>query len=480
MGNFEYIDQTIYLFTGIAIIGFISAIILVRKTRKDLSSSEQLRSDLAQGEKRILTFLHDLGLSIDKENTPKKLQKIIVEGVCSVTKSKGGALYLIGKNELNLRPTYISKDCAQLVPDSPSESQDKRNRPIKHLSRPKHEGVLGHCLDTNTPFLVNSLKGHPAFQDELIKYSSDGAAMIAPLVHAGKPIGVLAVTKDSVKGAYTLDDLCTFASIAEQSAFAIGNFDAHHQAAEKRRMENELKTAQEVQRVLIPRKAPTIPGFEVYGYNLAAQVISGDYFGYTNVSKNKTGIIIADVSGKGVPAGIIMATFRSALKALAENSPSPSTSLSKLNRLIYPDIKEDMFISAIYCHLDHKKSTVSLARAGHNPAYYYQADTKELHKIKSPGLAVGIDKGEVFSSILKDHEIQMKPDDILLLYTDGIIEANNQEELEFSPAKLTDSLLRGKDLSAEKIAKQILGDISHFVGSAPQSDDITLVVLKKL
>lgn len=480
MGNLDYIDFTVYLFSGIALVGFILAIILVKKTKNDLNSSEQLRSELAQEEKRILTFLHDLGLSIAKENTPKKLQKIIVEGVCSVTKSKGGALYLIGKKEINLRPTYISEDCAQLVPDPPSDNDKKRNQLIKHLSTPKHEGVFGHCLDTNTPFLVDSLKGHPAFQDELVKYSSDGAAMIAPLIHAGKQIGVLAVTKDSAKEAYTLDDLYTFASIAEQSAFAIGNFDAHHQAAEKRRMENELRTAEEVQRVLIPRKSPTIPGFEVHGYNLAAQVISGDYFGYTKVSENKTGIIIADVSGKGVPAGIMMATFRSALKALAENSPSPSASLSRLNRLIYPDIKEDMFISAIYCHLNHKKSTVSLARAGHNPAYYYQADTKELHIIKSPGLAVGIDKGDVFSRILKDHEIQMKPNDVLLLYTDGIIEANNEEGLEFSPASLKNSLLRGHSLSAEKLTKQILDDISHFVGSAPQSDDITLVVLKKL
>lgn len=477
-----YIDVAIFALLAVAFTGFVMAISRVRKTKAELDSSERLRNELAQGEKRMLDFLHHLGLSIDKENTPQKLHRVIVEGVTKVSKSKGAALYLIDKSEQHLRPAFISDDCAQLIPDPSGQTEDSERRAIRvrHTSINRFDGVLGHCLINNAPFLVDSLKGHPAFQDALVQYSADGAAMVAPLIHAGKQIGVLAVTKDSENKAYSLDDLYTFSSVTEQAAFAIGNFDAHHQVAEKKRIESELQTAQEVQRVLIPESAPDIPNFRLYGYNVPASMISGDYFDYTSVSESETGIVIADVSGKGVPAGIIMATFRSSLKAIATGSSSPAESLSQLNRLIYPDIREDMFISAVYCHLNHEQSTVSLARAGHNPPYLFDAQVGSLIKLKPPGLAVGIDTGDVFSRILKDHEIKMHSGDSLILYTDGIIEANNKDGDEYTAARFEQALVEHHTEAADELGKSILADIDQFVGDAPQSDDITLVIIEKL
>lgn len=477
MDKITYIDLAIYALLAVAAIGFILALMRVNKAKAELASSERLRSELAQGEKRMLDFLHHLGLSIDKENTHAKLYKVIVNGVATVTKSKGAALYLIDPTGTQLQPAQISTRCTQLISDPVAGSSDDRKVATRAKSINIHEGPLGQCLTNNTPYFVESLKAHDSLQN--VPYSEDGAAMISPLIHAGHQIGVLAVTKEAAKGAFTIDDLFTFASIAEQSAFAIGNFDAHHQAAEKLRMESELQTAQEVQQVLIPEYAPLIPGFSVYGYNLPAQMISGDYYDYTAVSDDTTGVVIADVSGKGVPAGIMMATFRSSLKTIASGIDSPADSLSHLNQLIFPDIREDMFISAIYAHLKHETGKVVLARAGHNPPYILRRSTSEIEKIKPPGLAVGIDEGASFTNSLQDYELQMNPKDVLILYTDGIIEATNLEGEEYGAERFEQSIKANSSSSAEGYVGAILEDVAAFVDDAAQADDITLVIIEK-
>ncbi len=480
MDNISYIDLIFYTLLGLAIIGLVYVILRLYQTKLDLASSELIRKELAQGEKRMFDFLHHLGLSTAAETTPQKLHKLIVDGVQRVSQSEGAALYLLDQSGLTLRPASVTADCIQLISDPDLSPNEKLESIIKHTSVSRYDGVLGYALATNAPFKVDSLRAHPCFLDQMVSYSAEGAAMVAPLTHAGKQIGVLAVTKESCHDAYSIEDLFTFKSIAEQSAFAIGNFKAHHQAAEKKRLENELQTAQEVQRVLIPEKEPEIPGFKVFGYNVPASMISGDYFDYTAVSDNETGIIIADVSGKGVPAGIIMATFRSTLKAISKGASAPSEGLDKLNRLIYPDVREDMFISAIYTHLNHTTGEVTLARAGHNPAYFFKAESCELHKIKPPGLAVGIDEGDIFATLLKDHQIQMKSGDTLLLYTDGIIEANNRSGEEFSSLRLEDIARNQSGLGAHELGLEILDSVDAFVDGAAQSDDITLVVIERL
>ena len=477
----SYIDITFYILLATVVIGLIVVAYKLKNSRRALAASKKQKFKVEQGEKRILDFLHHLGISIDQENTHHKLYKVIVEGVKDVTESTGAALYLLDPKGEKLIPSFITNRCAQLIPDPEDDDSEKRELLIKHIEIAKHDGVLGQCLLNNSPISIDSLKAHPALRDELVKYSGENAAaMLTPLTHAGRQIGVLAVTKPSVKKAYSCDELYTFSSIAEQSAFAIGNFNAHHQLAEKKRLENELKTAQEVQRVLIPEDPPEVPGFNIYGYNIPARMISGDYFDYMKVNGDKTGVIIADVSGKGIPAGIIMATFRSSLKAIATHSESPAESLSQLNKLIYPDIREDMFISAAYAHLDHITGTIKLARAGHTPPFLFRTDKCLLEKVKPPGLAVGIDTGDVFTRVIKDQEITMNKGDFLLLYTDGIIEAVNEDGEEFSADRLKKAMHDRCPNDAKTVSLSILNAVEEFVGTAPQADDITLVMIEKL
>ena len=168
MSSTTIIDIAIYLLLGVAFAGFITAVLRVRKADKELASSELIRTELAEGEKRILDFLHHLGLSIDRENTHQHLYKVIVEGVCEVSLAKGGALYILDETEQFLKPAFISEHCAQLVPDPVTDDPTKIPSLLRLSTYNRYEGILGNALAVNTTFLTDSLKAHPALSLSLI------------------------------------------------------------------------------------------------------------------------------------------------------------------------------------------------------------------------------------------------------------------------------------------------------------------------
>ena len=209
-----------------------------------------------------------------------------------------------------------------------------------------------------------------------LRGSSFGTAsvMIAPLLYGKQNMGMLALGNGPKGAPFSQSDFVVFKSIAEQSAFALYNAIIYSEANEKKRLDHDLQIARDIQRVLLPAEPPVINGFEISGVNIPAKQVSGDYFDYIKVDDKRLGVAIADVSGKGVPASLIMAICRSTLRSQAAGNPSPADVLSKVNRQLYPDIKEDMFISMAYVILDHAHGGVTMARAGHDaPLLYKQA-----------------------------------------------------------------------------------------------------------
>ena len=170
-------------------------------------------------------------------------------------------------------------------------------------------------------------------------------------------MGVLAVANGPMSAPFSASDFVVFKSISEQSAFALYNAIIYSEANEKKRLDHDLQIARDIQRILLPSQPPPIDGFDIAGINIPARQVSGDYFDYIKVDDDRLGVVIADVSGKGVPASLIMAICRSVLRAEARLGKSPAEVLRKVNRQLYPDIKEDMFISMAYVILDHKITT---------------------------------------------------------------------------------------------------------------------------
>lgn len=436
-------------------------------------------------EHRMFTFLHDLGESIENEPSPAVLSRIIVDGIDKVVTARGGAIYFISEESGFMNPSYVSEECPPLIaiPEDVRKKAERDPRAIDSYIRLSRvaldEGILGFCLTMGEGLHIEDVKSHPVFRNCPHLYSEKVSLLVAPLRYAGKDMGVLAVARRHEDGEFTANDFAVFQSAAEQSSFAIGNARIHKEASEKRAMESELRTAREVQRILLPQADPVVPGFRISGTNLPARIISGDYYDYIDLGDEKFGIVIADVSGKGVPAGLLMAMCRSSLRSVARGENSPSKALAAVNRQLFPDIREDMFISMAYGILDGATGILTLSRAGHDPALCFRRDTGKVESLRSPGLALGVDSGQVFERVTKDQEVILKSGDCVLFYTDGVKEAIDSQEEEFGMERMAQVFSAAAPLGAETVLTRMQEELKQFTGECPQMDDITLVAIEK-
>ena len=471
---------------GAACLAALAILLFALRNQRRRNRRIRMRFRELEGEEmRMFTFLSDLGMAIENEPSPAVLSRIIVDGIDKVVNARGGAIYFLGAGNGYLLPSYISEDCPPLV-GIPVEVRKKANRDPRaleshlRLSRVAvDEGIIGHCLAVGEAIHVADVKSHPSFRDSFTLYTEDVAALLAPLRHAGKDLGVLVVARRHQDGGFSGNDFAVFRSAAEQSSFAIGNARVHREAHEKRAMESELQNAREVQRILLPQADPVVAGFRISGTNLPARIISGDYYDYIDLGDRKYGIAIADVSGKGVPAGLLMAMCRSALRSVAPGRSSPSEVLAAVNRQLFPDIREDMFISMAYCILDEESGRLTIARAGHDPALLFRRETGKVELLRSPGLALGVDGGAVFERVTKDQQVELLPGDCVLLYTDGVREAVDSTDEEFGMERMSESFRMAAPLGSEAVLERMQEELRHFSGEAPQMDDITLVAIEK-
>jgi sigma-B regulation protein RsbU (phosphoserine phosphatase) len=304
-------------------------------------------------------------------------------------------------------------------------------------------------------------------------------AMICPLFYGEQKIGLLAVARSEGAQPFMSSEFQIFKAIAEQSAFAIYNAFIFSEAAEKKRLDQDLQVAHEIQRILLPSTAPDVSGYQISGVNIPARQVSGDYYDYIPIDPQHCGVAIADVSGKGVPASLIMAMCRSVLRSQAAGKHSAATVLQQVNEQLFPDIKEDMFISMAYAILDRQSPTITLCRAGHDAPLLYSARDKTVSKINPPGMALGIDSGGVFNRVTADFSLSLERDDCLILYTDGVTEALDQDGAEFGMQNVIDSILASASQGAAGIVTKLTDALREFVGTQPQNDDITLIVIRK-
>jgi len=452
-----------------------------RKIRRLERSHEEIQVE----ETLVFDFLHGLGEAFRETIRPGELHRLIVEGATRILDAHGGALYVTDRTGAKLTPAFISRGCPPLVDVPPNVLQQAAITPIalesflrSHPIAPD-EGVLGRIWKNGQPVCLNELSQAPEL--EKLRGSAFGAEslMAAALRYGQQDLGVLAVANAPNGPPFSQGDFVVFKSIAEQSAFALYNAIIYSMANEKKRLDHDLEIARDIQRILLPADAPAINGFQISGINVPARQVSGDYFDYIRVDEERLGVAIADVSGKGVPASLIMAICRSVLRTEAARNPSPADVLRKVNRQLYPDIKEDMFISMAYLILDHEHNGVTLARAGHDAPLLYKRRAKTVTPVKSPGMVVGIDSGNVFDRLTSDFAVALERDDCLVLYTDGVTEALNSEGDEFGLDRMAQSVRGSATGGAPAIVKKVIEDVRTFTGANPQNDDITLIAIHK-
>src|SRR5678816_1194675 len=410
----------LYAALAIAICGWIFTSF---RQRRKVHALERSKEEIQVEETLVFDFLHGLGEAFRETIKPHDLHRLIVEGATRILDAHGGALYLTDRSGNKLVPVFLSKGCPPLVPVPGHILHQAATAPaalegfLRMHSVPSGEGLIGTVWQTTQPVSLADVRDVPELARLRETPLGTASLMATPLLYGKQNMGVLAVGNGPMGAPFTPSDFVVFKSIAEQSAFALYNAIIYSEANEKKRLDHDLEIARDIQRILLPSEAPVINGFEISGINIPARHVSGDYFDYIKVDDDRLGVAIADVSGKGVPASIIMAICRSVLRAEAARNPSPADVLRKVNRQLSPDIKEDMFISMAYLVLDHQHDGVTLARAGHDAPLLYQRQSDTVTPVKSPGMVVGIDSGSVFDRITVDFAVPLERNDCCLLYT---------------------------------------------------------------
>ncbi len=248
--------------------------------------------------------------------------------------------------------------------------------------------------------------------------------------------------------------------------------------ANRERMVQELKIARQVQLSFLPETTPTFDGLEIAANCYAANEVGGDYYDFLPVGDHRMGVIIGDVSGKGIQAAFFMTLIKGFTKSLVDGYTEPNAFLNRLNKLFYENSKRGTFISMIYGLYDNSDRTFQFARAGHNPLIIVRGDSQTVEMVESKGLAIGMIADKRFEDVLECKSVSLNPNDLIILYTDGYTEAMNYGSRLYGDERLLDVVQNNADKSAQEMLDAINQDIRSFIGERPASDDMTMIVMR--
>ena len=278
---------------------------------------------------------------------------------------------------------------------------------------------------------------------------------------------------------YSVADRELLMSIAGQLALIIDNARLTERMVVQERMRRELALAAEVQQRLLPSQAPKTKGMEIAGFCEPARGVGGDYYDFIKFDNSQLGVAIADVAGKGMPAALLMSTVQATLRSLTARNGSTvsdlSSIVSKLNRLLFDSTNGEHYVTFFYATFDQATQRLTYVNAGHNPPLYLQADSSsEFRELTSGGLVAGAFEHAAY----EQETVQMKSNDLLFLYTDGLTEALNVEGEEFGTTRVMDTLKSIASLSADQIRDVVARRVKEWCAGMSLYDDLTFVVMK--
>jgi len=257
---------------------------------------------------------------------------------------------------------------------------------------------------------------------------------------------------------------------------------AHEQEIQTKALEHDLAIASEIQSNLVPKRMLKVPGYDISAYYRPSKEVGGDYYDFLTINDDLEGIIVADVSGKGVPGSLVMTMARAFIRMESEqhHNPSPANTLTQVNRMLAQDIKKGMFVTAIYCILDKKTNEIRVASAGHNPLIVWRAAANKIELVNPPGIALGFDKGPVFERTVKEEKLVLDHGDRIVAYTDGTVEAMNAANQEFGDGRFQALVQQLATRDSNQMLNLLVKALDEHKGDAPQSDDITIATLRFL
>jgi len=298
--------------------------------------------------------------------------------------------------------------------------------------------------------------------------------LCAPLKTEKSALGAILLVRQG-REVFSAGDLKLLNTIAMQTAPAIEISRLYQVAVEKARFERELQMARQVQESLLPIEIPRLAGWTIANRWRPAHEVSGDFYDLIDEAPGRLGLVIGDVTDKGMPASLFMVFVRGALRASVQRSGSPAEAIADANRVVCRDSHEGLFATLFYSRLQVETGEVQYVNAGHNPPLHYQAGSGAFQLLARTGLPLGVEEEAEYLF----QAVKLEPGDFIFFYTDGLIEATNPSEEEFGLERLITSLLSMQGCQVEQILDGLERELAEYTASAAATDDITLMVVKR-
>lgn len=382
-----------------------------------------------------------------------ELLELILNSLLKVVRYDGAAIFLTDQEKQEIEHIKARGFDPALEPD---------------LKLKIGHGLAGWAAKTQKSTIVPDVKQDSRYIEARVETRSE---MVVPILSQNRSIGVFNLESNKLN-AYSQDDLELLEAFAGMAAISIERARQNQEILEKRRLEGELSIAKRIQQSFLPRQNPELYGFDICGINIPSEEVGGDYYDFIPIIDNQMGVAIGDVSGKGIPAALIMAFFRAALIAEIRNNYAIRSIMYKVNNLLFESTEPDIYVTALYGVLDVKNRIFTFANAGHNAPILRTPDGKMEYLIQG-GMALGAFENSKY----EERPIKLNPGDIIVFYTDGVTEAKNEEE-EFGTHRLKQVINDSSKMNAIEIMESIHNAVKDFTNGSSQEDDLTLVVIK--
>ncbi len=404
-----------------------------------------------------LSILNDLARAIGGSLDPQEIINTIIHRSLRAVNAEQGVITLVDREADDPMKTLVRATLS-------SAEHEKY-----HLT----QSLLGWMHLNKRPLLVNEPHTDPRFRG--IEWDESITSLLCvPMMIKSELRGVITAYNKKGGAGFTEDEQRLLSIIAAQSAQVVENARLYERERQLVKMQEELRLASTIQKELLPEKSPEIPGYEIAGRSIPAQVVGGDYFDFIRINEYRLAFCLGDVSGKGLPASLLMANTQATLRGQTLINPSACECMGRSNKLLYDSTSAEKFVTMFYGVLDTTTHQLTYSNAGHDHPYLF-SPTGQCRRLNVGGVPLSMLEQFPF----EEETIPLEPASVLVVCSDGIAEAMDVNENQFGEQKLSGLLNGLRTASATDIIDGIVAAVREHAGPAPQADDMTVVVVKR-
>lgn len=423
-------------------------------SRHDELEDENLRLRRAVEE---LSFLNDLARAIGASSDPQEIMNTIIRRSLRALNAEQGVITLVEEQAGNAMKTLVRA----MVSSTEHEEL--------HLT----QSLLGWMHLNKKPLLINSPRTDERFRG--VNWDDSITSLVCvPMMIKSELKGVITVYNKKGGQSFSEEDQRFLAIIAAQSAQVVENARLNERERQLLKMQEEVRLAARIQADLLPKEAPQIPGYDIAGRSIPAQVVGGDYFDFIPIDDGRIAICLGDVTGKGLPASLLMANVQATLRGQTFLHPSAKNCIDRSNILLHQSTGAEKFVTLFYGILDFTNHSFIFSNAGHDHPFLFGTG-KEPVRLKTGGIMLGMMESFPF----EEEIVSLENPGVLVIYSDGIAEAMNLNQEQFGEARIAEVIQANLASSAGAIVDEIMKAVKAHAGAAPQSDDMTIVVVRR-